>query len=266
MMIRSCRFAVARMAHNLHRLPSSPLARQRPFLFDPTRPSLVVVGSRRQSVAWISSNSSHEDNSSSSNFESDPDNLASWDAIVNKLMNVFRVVSSKLGLQDNENTFKMLHSMMALIQLMKQLLERRDDDRNAYYAQSGRAGVAADLEGLEEGCDLANAAYETSTAVLKENLKHYGYHLLRHDTKVLPGALGHYIAMSKATKTVLVGVRGTSSLEEVLTDCCASSVQKVLGDGTSITCHEGIYISSKALADDLEAFVEELVIPSGYSK
>lgn len=86
------------------------------------------------------------------------------------------------------------------------------------------------------------------------------------------GSVGYYIAIDPKTKTALVGVKGTSSMTDMLTDCCAATVTHELersfaaGDSElkEIRCHEGILISSKRLAKDLETFVKDLFIPLEY--
>ena len=57
----------------------------------------------------------------------------------------------------------------------------------------------------------------------------------------------------------------------MLTDCCGNSVQHEFKDGPfvdggreEISCHEGVLLSSKRLADDLQTFVESVLLPSGY--
>ena len=57
----------------------------------------------------------------------------------------------------------------------------------------------------------------------------------------------------------------------MLTDCCGSAVKHEFKDGPfveggrdEITCHEGILLSAKRLAEDLMTFVESVLLPSGY--
>lgn len=69
---------------------------------------------------------------------------------------------------------------------------------------------------------------------------------------------------------MVIGVKGTSTFEDMLTDACGLAASYTLDapfvkkGGTEIRCHEGILISSLRMADDLQAFVEELILPSGY--
>lgn len=69
----------------------------------------------------------------------------------------------------------------------------------------------------------------------------------------------------------IIGIKGTSNFEDMLTDCCGNAVQHEFKDGPfvvggreEISCHEGILLSSKRLADDLQTFVENVLLPAGY--
>lgn len=87
---------------------------------------------------------------------------------------------------------------------------------------------------------------------------------------MLPGCVAHYIAISKELKTALISIKGTSSLEDLLTDCCGQSVRHTLarpfaeGGPTDIYCHEGIFLAAHRLAADVEVLVEELLLPNDY--
>ena len=71
---------------------------------------------------------------------------------------------------------------------------------------------------------FADWAYLDSTEEIKENLSTYGFTLLKHEKTKIAGFVGYYVAIDEVNKLALVGVKGTSSLEDVLTDCCAQTV------------------------------------------
>lgn len=139
--------------------------------------------------------------------------------------------------------------------------------------------------------ELADLAYNehASGEDLKEVLKGMGYDLIKHDTTTpVPGYLGHYVAISnddggnsvkegsssssskKKEKIAVIGIKGTSTLEDLLTDMCANSVEYTLdhpfyeGGSNTLRCHEGVYISSQRLVTDLLPLVKNLLLPSGY--
>ena len=98
----------------------------------------------------------------------------------------------------------------------------------------------------------------------------HSFSLLGHDKTALPGYVSHYVAISKERKTVLIGIKGTSGFEDMLTDCCGLAVTHdlpgsyVQGGSSTIRCHEGILLSAQRLAAKLEVAVEELFLPTGY--
>jgi hypothetical protein len=105
---------------------------------------------------------------------------------------------------------------------------------------------------------------------LEEALAEHSFSLLGHDKTALPGYVSHYVAISKARKTVLIGVKGTSGFEDMLTGCCGLAVTHdlpgpyVQGGSSTIRCHEGILLSAQRLAAKLEVAVEELFLLTGY--
>jgi len=58
--------------------------------------------------------------------------------------------------------------------------------------------------------------------------------MLHHKLVVRPGRVAHYIAVSPINRLVFVGLRGTSTLSDILTDCCGRAVPLIddnsLGD------------------------------------
>ena len=82
--------------------------------------------------------------------------------------------------------------------------------------------------------------------------------LVRHDKPGIPGYVSHYVAMSVEEKSVLISVKGTSGLEDFVTDICASSVNYTLPQSQmEISCHEGALLASLRLMADLEEIIQE---------
>jgi len=105
--------------------------------------------------------------------------------------------------------------------------------------------------------DYSIMAYETNEELLKSQLhENGGYQLLLHRTtstvmddaddgnyngedetmdkrgqrrknsrRKPPGRVGYYVAVSQSENTLLIGIKGTSTLEELLTDCCGRAVR-----------------------------------------
>jgi hypothetical protein len=166
-------------------------------------------------------------------------------------------------------------AFLALIQLVRQMKSRRAEARDDWYASCGPRLSSDELAPLLMGLEYADWAYDEdpSGKSLRKLLDEQGYALLKHDKTAIPGTLGHYVAISKDSrnKTALIGVKGTSSFEDMLTDMCSSAVPYELdapfvnGGPTSIRAHDGILLSSRKLADDLQPLVENLLLPQSYN-
>jgi hypothetical protein len=201
----------------------------------------------------------------------DPHDVTSIFNIASKLQALFTKTSEKLesSLSDEESRA----ALLVMIQFMSQLKKHEADERDERYARAGEQQDPAEaLEGLDEAFELAFWAYDEFPAdeCLKDTLESKGFALIRHDKDVLPGCVAHYIALSRERKVAVVGVKGTSSVEDMITDCVGGIVTHELedpivqGGKTSIRCHEGVIIAARRLARDLEVVVEELLLPVDY--
>ena len=208
--------------------------------------------------------------------EENEDDMSSLATISLKLQSLFNVASEKLA--SDIAPANMRASLFAVFQLFSQVKEQQAQERDEAYQQ---AGILVEnpqtiLRNMNTMFEFADWAYDEYTkedeeaTCLEERLATQGYELLRHDKTVLPGRVAHYVAISQTDQTVLIGVKGSSNLEDLLTDCCGLSKQHTLeapfvtNGPTEICAHEGIFISSKRLAQDLEAFVKYIVIPNQY--
>lgn len=156
--------------------------------------------------------------------------------------------------------------------------------RDAMYENAGESPKKVDLENLDLYLNYAAWAYEKADNV-KENLKESGFILLKHEFNKDAGKVGFYIAHNPKTKVALVGVKGTDSVEDLMTDCCAAAEThklersfvaddnvgwfvKLMGSNvdalTNIICHGGILISGKWLAEELKPFIRDFFVPLGY--
>lgn len=206
----------------------------------------------------------------------DADDISDFGNLGGKLSAVLAVVKDKMPKKDEGGLsgLNLQLSFLALLQLMRQLKSRRAKARDDLYAACGPELTAEQLEPLTMGLEYADWAYDEdpSGKPLKELLDEQGYALLKHDKTAVPGALGHYVAIAKdpKNKAALIGVKGTSSLEDLLVDMCGAAVPYELDapfvkDGpTSIRAHDGILLSSTRLTDDLQSLIENLLLPQGY--
>jgi pimeloyl-ACP methyl ester carboxylesterase len=201
----------------------------------------------------------------------DPDDMTSIVSISAKLQALMKTVNEKLD-PPFENAQP---AFLALLKLNSQLRQEFGENRDARYDSAGE--VVQDpkevMEGLDEAFEFADWAYDElpDEKSIKEAFEELGFYLLRHDKIALPGSVSHYVAISKERKLAVIGVKGTSSFEDLLTDMCGQAVSHELegpfvpGGPTEIRCHEGVILASRRLADDLTTLLEEFVLPQGYS-
>jgi hypothetical protein len=129
-----------------------------------------------------------------------------------------------------------LHAaVLAYIQLSGQLklaqIENQEEmdetlTRDHMYQRVGRSFPIQDLHSAEfqSALDFSTWAYYDDTEILTQKLEERGYILLAHNGSSRPGNVAYYVAVSPEQKQVLVGIRGTSTLEELLTDCCGRAI------------------------------------------
>lgn len=190
------------------------------------------------------------------------DDLSSPRVIAGKLKGLLEVASSKLsGEDDFEDDTKAYLSLLAMLRLTPKFAAQRAQARDAMYKSSGVPGTKTDLSGIDEALQYAALAYEDDKAQLRSQLETNGFKLLVHSPESNAGSVGYYVALCPKRKLALVGVKGTSTLGDVVTDSCGRAVTHELeGDGfggrTTIRCHEGIMLSAKALAENIEPFMQ----------
>ena len=208
---------------------------------------------------------------------SDENDLSSVSVLSGKLRGLFQVMSEKLDQKGSNTSLEV--AFLALLQLMGQIKAQQPQKRDDAYAQDGEnvrlcSAPSEKLHGYDDLFEFADYAYDElqDGMTLREVLHKSEYTLLRHDTTILPGSVAHYIAISKSRKTALVGIKGTSGFEDMLTDICGNTVERDLGeehpfvkDGpTKFTCHEGIMAAADRLSRDMEDLVSELFLPNNY--
>jgi hypothetical protein len=202
----------------------------------------------------------------------DPDDMTSLPAIAAKLQSLFALAQEKVV--DAVRVPNPQLAFIALLKIFVQLKDERSRDRDRRYSEAGKnvENPKDVLEGMDDMFEFADWAYDElpDEKPLSEALKEKGFTLIRHDKVALPGSVAHYIAISKERKEALIGIKGSSSFEDLLTDCCMQAQSFDLkepfikGGPTEIRAHEGIMLASKRLADEVEVLVEELLLPSKY--
>jgi hypothetical protein len=199
--------------------------------------------------------------------DDEPKDLTTGGGIANKLQSTFNFFQR----MDSSNKAKI--AFAAYLKLLGDLKEERAVERDRRYTDTGIQvkDTHSALQGMDELFDLACWAYnELPDQTLKDALAGRGFTMLRHDVSSRPGSASHYVALCKKRKLAVIGIRGTNSLEDLLTDCCMESCAYQLpgpfvkGGATEIRAHDGILQAAQQLADDVELLLEELLFPRGY--
>jgi hypothetical protein len=78
---------------------------------------------------------------------------------------------------------------------------------------------------LNRQLPLALAAYVADDDELSAELARSGLRLLYHDPTTIAGKrTSHYVAYDADAKRVVIGIQGTSNVDDVLTDCICQAV------------------------------------------
>lgn len=118
------------------------------------------------------------------------------------------------------------------------------------------------FEDIAQYAELADAAYEAPSQV-KATLARYGYRLVRRST--MSGLdVSYYLAVDDAQHRYLLGVRGTSSIENALMDL---DIQLVDDSLTGVRLHRGFAAAAKGIFDALSGEINKdyTIITTGHS-
>jgi hypothetical protein len=210
--------------------------------------------------------------------------MASLTAVVQKLQSLAAVGSEKLAQDDSIRlTGQQLQAaVLAYIQLASQLRQRQPAQRDLLYQNINPNNIACNIGSGDDTCsdsddhetaseiapaslppdqsvdwsmlkemlDFAVWAYDEDTELLRSKLEAVDYYLLQHCVvapHMPPGYVGHYMALNPEKKVLMIGIKGTSTLEDMLTDCCGLSVAFEL-DAGACPFPEGHAVSNEDIA------------------
>ena len=85
----------------------------------------------------------------------------------------------------------------------------------------------------QEALEFATWAYHRDTNKLTRILHERNHKMMIHDSSNRPGFVAFYVAISDVDdkKQIVIGIRGTSTLEDLVTDCCGHAVPLRHDDG-----------------------------------
>jgi len=164
---------------------------------------------------------------------------------------------------DGMTWYKLYRSFRSTIDLMKGIDRKHPEWRERYFSQDNTntsiynetSIKSAEVETLVEYLDYSDLAYNLNTAQVKAALRPKGYKLIRHDTTTQTGRAGHFLAVQYQTKEVLLGIRGTSTFYDILTDIIGKPIAHS-DYKKGLKCHEGIFMAAKMMFEDTRHLLE----------
>jgi len=175
----------------------------------------------------------------------------------------------------------------SLLHLNWEIRAKDPDYRDKLYDDKDRKQHAdvelEELNVLRVHLEHAQWAYEESHSAISAICRAAGLDLISHDPATEPGRVGHFVAADHASKVAIFGLKGTSTLSDVLTDLIAVPKEHVgchFDDETfaapkaggakseqavqSMMCHEGIFTAAIWMADHIQPMIENLLVPLNY--
>ena len=203
--------------------------------------STLSSTSRANSATFTSAASiaaAQDENDATGGITEEAEEMATLTCVIRKLDEMVSSGSKKLGTKLRP---AQLHAaVLAYVQLSNQLRVRNPDARDRLYSKSdirhdgGAGGGEADvksvskqeLQELRQSLDFATWSYVDYYGPddVRAKLENVDYYLQSYKLSNVPGRVGHYVAISPERKVVLIGVKGTSTLEDLITDAAGKSV------------------------------------------
>lgn len=201
------------------------------------------------------------------------EDLANPEVIWKKMYQLFELVSKLCEdvTEDDISWYKMHLCFFAYLHLQHELNIVDPNHRHEANLKEGEEVETEEVQDYAELLDVADWAYEASSVEVEEKLQTIGYRLIRHETATSePGRVGHYMAVHHEQRIVLISIKGTDTISDVLTDVIGHSVERDLDRpfvpcaSTHIRCHEGIWAAAQVFADDIQHLLETFFLPQGY--
>lgn len=167
-------------------------------------------------------------------------------------------------INDDIPQYKLYCCFISMIHLMNEIDAKDPDWRENYFSKDGIDVSEEELDILAKYLDLAQWSYLTSQLAVEKLLRPLGYKLIRFDNATEPGRVGHFIAVHHQRKEVVISIKGTSTLADVLTDIIGKAIPHTIEGDKEIRCHEGMYTAAQLLLEETMHLIEKFFVPQGY--
>jgi len=193
------------------------------------------------------------------------------------------IIDETEDLQEHRKKYQEKLPISRLLMAVKTLKEGHDKQQEAnpkylpeaVAAMGGRSVTAEEIKDLREFLPLAMGAYDEAED-LEQMLKKKGLQLLYHDATTDVGRTSHFVALDHTAKRIIVGIKGTSDLNDVLTDAVCKPVALYKTDSkkeqlmamntvnTAAQAHDAIAVAAHSLKERLGFVLKVFVEPQGY--
>lgn len=128
------------------------------------------------------------------------------------------------------------------------------------FEEAGAELVSKELfESITTLCHMSDLAYENPQN-LRENLLKKNYELLQWEPDVDLEAPAYYICFDSVAKKAVISIKGTNTLEDVLTDALHTPEEFM----PEVYAHSGIAGSAKFILQRILPSIKNLFVPLGY--
>lgn len=113
----------------------------------------------------------------------------------------------------------------------------------------------------------AALVYETDIALVRAMLRQGGFEMVGFSQEVAGGLVSHYTAFHPVDKVVVLAIKGSSSIDDVVTDIIAG--KELLFDAEEIGkvsahAHSGFAAAARAIVAEVSGTVQALFVAQGY--
>lgn len=194
------------------------------------------------------------------------DSLATPFVVWTKLKEVMNLAYelSEDTLDDDMPQYKLYCCFMSMIHLMNEIDAYDPEWRESYFSKDGKDVTEEELDILAKYLDLAEWSYLESQLGVQKLLRPLGYKLIRFDNATEPGRVGHFIVVHHEKKEVVISIKGTSTLSDVLTDIIGKAIPHTMEGEKEFRCHEGMYTAALMLLEDTMHLIENFFVPQNY--
>lgn len=141
---------------------------------------------------------------------------------------------------------------------------RRKPYSEARKAYSGPTAATTELQEATRLLAFAEATYENSD-IVRRTCARYNHEVLFSEETSAPGAPAHFLSFDSKRKEAILSIRGTKTLQDVLTDLLQDIDEFQVEDDKKSYAHAGMLASAEHVLWRVKPVLRDLLCPQGYS-